>query len=154
MEQLKHIKKRLEDIVIEQMDDGIEKASTAEMGAVIDMIKDISKTMYNCALVKAMEESGAEYGVDFDYTGPYTKHAETDHTTRHDAQQDTHTGASVKSRAEYMKVRETGENGVKMHKLDEYGNSLHEDIFDMLKSASDNEKNLMRTKLQTIMQKL
>lgn len=54
MERLKHIKSTLESLVETQLGD-IEHTCTAELGEVIDMIKDIEKAMYYCAIVKAME---------------------------------------------------------------------------------------------------
>jgi hypothetical protein len=36
--------------------DDLDTIDAKEMGEVIDMIKDLSETMYYCSIVKAMEE--------------------------------------------------------------------------------------------------
>jgi galactose-1-phosphate uridylyltransferase len=55
MERLKRIKDCLICVVESHMDD-LDAVDAKEMGEVIDMIKDLSETMYYCSIVKAMEE--------------------------------------------------------------------------------------------------
>jgi len=55
MEQLKTMKDQLTSQVHAQLAN-IEKADYHELGAAIDMIKDIAETEYYCSVVKAMEE--------------------------------------------------------------------------------------------------
>lgn len=54
MEKLKEIQKTLIKIVCEGLDH-LDNIHTKELGEVIDMIKDLSETMYYCSIVKAME---------------------------------------------------------------------------------------------------
>lgn len=54
MERLKLIKEKLVDMVMTELSYP-EHANTRELGEVIDMIKDVSKAMYNCTIVKAIE---------------------------------------------------------------------------------------------------
>lgn len=42
----------------------------------------------------------------------------------------------------------------KMHELEKYAKSLTEDVVDMVSDMSDEEKNLLRTKMQILMQKI
>lgn len=56
MEQLKSMKEMLTSQVHAQLAN-IEKADYHELGAAIDMIKDMAETEYYCSVVKAMEEA-------------------------------------------------------------------------------------------------
>ena len=55
MERLKQIKNQLISEVEVQMGD-LKCVDTRELGEVIDMIYDLSKSIYYCTVVKAMEE--------------------------------------------------------------------------------------------------
>lgn len=59
MEDLKILKKNLISCVQSQMMNP-QQADTQELGEVIDMIKDISETMYYCSIVDAMEDNKKE----------------------------------------------------------------------------------------------
>lgn len=59
MEQLKSMKEMLTAQVHSQLAN-IEKADYHELGAAIDMIKDMAETEYYCSVVKAMEEAEEE----------------------------------------------------------------------------------------------
>ena len=59
MEQLKSMKETLTTQVHAQLAN-LEKADYHELGAAIDMIKDMAETEYYCAVVKAMEEAEEE----------------------------------------------------------------------------------------------
>jgi hypothetical protein len=71
MEQLKSMKDQLTSQVHTQLAN-IEKADYHELGAAIDMIKDIAETEYYCSVVKAMEEKEQEKEVErYFYTERY-----------------------------------------------------------------------------------
>lgn len=55
MDKLKAIKCTLEKKVYNQLDH-IDDVCVEELGEVIDMIKDLSKAIYYCTIVEAMEE--------------------------------------------------------------------------------------------------
>ena len=59
MEDLKILKKNLISCVQSQMMNP-QEANTEELGEVVDMIKDLSETMYYCSIVDAMEKSEKE----------------------------------------------------------------------------------------------
>lgn len=54
--QLKKIMEKLESCIVSELERGIEKVDTKELGEAIDMLKDISKAMYNMSVIEAMEE--------------------------------------------------------------------------------------------------
>ena len=54
MEKLKEIKNALIKSVYEKLD-CLDYIHTEELGEVIDMIKDLSETMYYCSIVETME---------------------------------------------------------------------------------------------------
>lgn len=56
MERLKAVKEQLMAQVEGQMGD-LRKVNTKELGEVIDMIKDLAKTMYYCSVTEAMEDA-------------------------------------------------------------------------------------------------
>ena len=76
MEQLKTIKEQLVTQVQSQMGD-LSKVNTNELGEVIDMIKDLSKSIYYCTVTEAMEESKEKdeeyrnYSNNYYYTEKY-----------------------------------------------------------------------------------
>lgn len=66
---------KLTDKLMSHLNDGIDQADTEEVGAVIDMIKDMCdakekcvKSMYYTQILEAMKDS--EYGEDYDEDGP------------------------------------------------------------------------------------
>lgn len=54
--QLKKIMEKLESCIVSELERGIDKVDTKELGEAIDMLKDISKAMYNMSVIEAMEE--------------------------------------------------------------------------------------------------
>jgi hypothetical protein len=59
MHKMKEIQHCLLECVSEEMH-SIEEVDTAELGEVIDMIKDLSEAMYYSSVVAAMEEATPE----------------------------------------------------------------------------------------------
>lgn len=59
MDKLKKMKEQLICCVQSQLTN-IDSVNTEELGEVIDMIKDLSKTMYYCTITEAMEEKEKE----------------------------------------------------------------------------------------------
>lgn len=56
MEKLKQMKECLVGMVEGQIYGNIEKVDAMELGAAVDMIKDLSEAMYYCTITEAMEE--------------------------------------------------------------------------------------------------
>ena len=62
MEQLKQMKEALVGCVQTQVYGNMDKVDAQELGAAIDMIKDLSEAIYYCTITKAMEEEEEEGG--------------------------------------------------------------------------------------------
>lgn len=176
MEELKKIKDKLVTTICSQLDNGIENVDTQEMGMVIDMVKDLADAIYHCTLVKAMEES--TYGEDYDERGqirnytPYTrkmsgdmgndwdyssKYAQGRPTQTHPSRMyytENNTGYMGKSGDVRRRYFESTDPSTKMRNLEDYTKSLHEDIDEMVAGASDNEKAMLKNKLQMMAQRL
>lgn len=60
MEELKKMKECLMAKVEGQIYSNLDTVNTAELGAAIDMIKDLSEAAYYCSIVKSMEESAEQ----------------------------------------------------------------------------------------------
>ena len=78
MEHLKKIKSKLINCVYEELEHNWENVNIQELGEVIDMIKDLEKSMYYEAIVTAMENDGSNKHIK------WTKdEEELDHTSMH-----------------------------------------------------------------------
>lgn len=70
-------------------------------------------------------------------------------------QRDSREGRSGQMRKGYMEAKEMGkEKGEKMKELEAYTKELAEDVTEMISGASPEEKNLLKTKMQTLIQKI
>lgn len=58
MEKLKQMKECLVGMVEGQIYGNIDKVDAQELGAAVDMIKDLSEALYYCTITEAMEEEG------------------------------------------------------------------------------------------------
>ena len=69
MERLKKIKDTLLCEIESQLCGNLALVDTKELGEVVDMVKDLSETMYYCSVAEAMERP-----YYFDYPRYYTEH--------------------------------------------------------------------------------
>ena len=60
MEKLKQMKECLVGMVEGQVYGNIDKVDAQELGAAVDMIKDLAEAIYYCTITEAMEEEGKE----------------------------------------------------------------------------------------------
>lgn len=60
MEEIKMLKDRLTSLVQCELNKDLSKVDAEELGEVVDMIKDLSQTMYYCSVTEAMEKSSKE----------------------------------------------------------------------------------------------
>lgn len=67
---------------------------------------------------------------------------------------DSRMGRSGYSRKRYYESKAMGDNTAKMQSLEEYARTLSDDVTEMIQGASENEKQMLRTKLQVLMQKI
>ena len=124
MERLKNIKNSLISCVESQMGD-LRNADAQELGEVIDMVKDMEEAIYYCTITKAMEENKEE--------SKYRKHYE-----------------------EYIprEVYYPSEWERDMEELEKYIQELSQDIVEMIKDATPEEKVMLQQKLSTLATKI
>ena len=60
MENLKKMKECLVGMVESQVYGNIDKVDAQELGAAVDMIKDLAEAIYYCTITEAMEEGEEE----------------------------------------------------------------------------------------------
>ena len=181
MERLKQMKEQLITASMNEMTD-LSKANTKELGEVIDMIKDLSQTMYYCSIVKAMEEAGKEeyrgtnnyyyterympyqYQRDMDrlegrmYYSDGEDHdmKEMAHYTEKDypMMRDGREGRSPIRRKMYMESKATHQDEKAMNDLESYMRDLTQDIMEMITQASPEEKAILQKKMNVLAAKL
>ena len=78
MEHLKKIKSKLINCVYEELEHNWENIDVQELGEVIDMIKDLEKSMYYEAIIEAMEKDGSDKHIKW-----VKDEEELDHNTMH-----------------------------------------------------------------------
>lgn len=166
-----HIKKlhALEEAlacVLESQLGHLEEIDAAEMGEVVDMIKDIEEAKYYCAVVKAMEEAESSY-FDFEQSPRMYYKAER-HLPHHEERsgeytekempysfQDGREGRSHRSRRMYMEAKETRqEKSIQMKELEKYTQELTQDILEMIEDASPEEKSYLSKKIAALSTKV
>ncbi len=177
MEQLKNIKQCLVSSVQTQLGD-LKKTDAKELGEVIDMIKDLEEAMYYCAITEAMEDkkdeskhqnninyymepvryydgqSSSGGGNSRNYT-PYMEYApymmrDEDWRNKH-----MYNGRSGDSRRMYMESKSfSGKGQPNMKELETYITDLSDDIVEMVRESTPEEKQVLSTKLQTLATKV
>ena len=152
MEQLKSIKQCLVSAVQSQLGD-LKKTDAKELGEVIDMIKDLEEAMYYCSITEAMEKSAEEKEQNISYV-PYMEYAP--YMMRDNRWRDEHFGdKSGMSRRMYMEGKQYhGDDQQSMKELEHYIKDLGEDLTDMIKESSQDEKQVLSTKLQQLATKI
>lgn len=182
MEELKTIKQQLISQVQAQMSD-LRKVNAHELGAVIDMIKDLSEASYYCSIVDAMEEaSEGKETKSYYYTEkyyPYYRDMDraigrmyypeggsqsgsnsqgNNHYTERDypwMMRDDREGKSPLRRKMYMESKETNSDNAKSIKeLEIYVQELTSDLMEMLEKASPDEKVMLQKKLNALAAKV
>jgi hypothetical protein len=132
MEKLKMMKEQLVASVQGELGN-LSQANAEELGAAIDMIKDLSEAVYYCSIVKAMEEEEKEpkyYPVmhdrymDRDMGRMYYNPMDNNTTSTHNYPielRDYREGQSPLTRKTYMERKMHGGDKVaQMHELEKY----------------------------------
>ena len=182
MDQLKSMKDILCAQVQAQMAN-IEKADAHELGVAVDMIKDLSETMYYCSVVKAMEEAEEQDKyrsrdndvvyyterylpyADRDMREDYIKHKYDDrkYTDRHmpyydynePVARDLREGRSPRARRMYMEAKEQHQGKeTQLKDLESYMSELSQDVTEMIADASPEEKTMLHKKLSALTNKI
>lgn len=178
MEKIKSIKEQLISQVCNQMSD-LKKVDAKELGEVIDMIKDLSETLYYCEIYKQMEEAGEQPKErnNYYYTERHYRDVDRDsqqrmyyhdNTTKKDQSSiyyteedypisfhDTWEGRSPIKRKMYMESKATHQNNNKIMKdLENYMSELTTDIVEMLEKATPEEKMIVQNKINMLSNKI
>ena len=169
MERLKAMKERLINCVETQLED-MANTNTEELGEAVDMIKDWEETIYYCTVVKAMEERDKEKEIMYYPMGGGRYYNAGTYPVRmyygsaydrgmHDYDmvypRDFREGKSGSSRRMYMESKEMHEGKEKqMHELENYMKELGSDIMEMINDASQEEKDTLSHKLNTLADKI
>ena len=146
MNQLKRIMHKLKELVAVEVDEHIDTVDAKELGEVVDMIKDISETIYYCTITEAMEgKSKVHYSSypDGIYTGEELSvwHLE-------------HGGNSHIARQKYMEAKKANDKQNQMQELEKYAHELTTDVMDMIKDATVEEKAMLQQKIQMLATKI
>lgn len=178
MKQLKAIKQALVSQVQTQLGD-IKKVDAKELGEVIDMVKDLEEAMYYCSIIEAMEQSQEEkeqsssynninYYMeprakdrakidDMRYYTPYMEYAP--YMMRDDKWRDARLYNSgdrtYNSRRMYMESKQNQATDKEaMKELEHYIQDLGDDLTDMIRDSSMEEKQVLSSKLQALASKV
>ena len=154
MEKLKNIKCTLVSQVQQELTD-MKKVNTKELGEVIDMIKDLEEAMYYCSIIQAMEESKEDK--EQKYYTPYMEYAPymmRDKSWR-DARLYNSADRTYNSRRMYMESKQNKATDQEaMKELEHYIHDLGDEVTDMIRDSSIEEKQVLSTKLQQLASKV
>lgn len=179
MEKIKNIKDQLISQVCNQMSD-IKTVNTKELGEVIDMIKDLSETLYYCEIYKQMEEAEKQpiernnyyyterYYRDMDRNSQKRMYYHNEPVNNENQTQVYYTetdypisfydeweGRSPEKRKMYMESKATHQSNNKaMKDLQDYLEDLSSDIIEMLDKATPEEKIIVQHKIALLSQQL
>lgn len=151
--------------------ENLPNVDTKELGEVIDMIKDISETMYYHEITEAMEgDEHREHEMKKGrmYYGDKEGHhvgTSTPRTGSHGAggymerdlpiMRDHREGRSPMSRKEYIESKEMHKDKtMQMHELEKYVNELTEDLMEMIADSTPEEKQMLSNKIATLATKI
>ena len=136
IEQLKTIKDQLITQVWAQMSD-LKNVNTEELGEVIDMIKDLAKSIYYCEIYEQMIKTD-EYGYE-ENCYSYNEYE----------------GHSPEKRKMYMESKMAGQDkAITIKELEEYMQELTSDMIELLDKASPEEKIMIQRKMNTLVAKV
>ena len=133
MERLHHMKAILLDEIEKQLDN-LECVDTKELGEAIDMVKDLEETIYYATITKAMNSDGWK--------------------DRGEAKE-MRMGKSPSSRCAYMESKEMHhDKTTQIQNLEQYMKELSMDVVEMIQGSSPEEKQLLKSKLTTLISKI
>lgn len=175
MEQLKAMKQQLMTAAQAQMGN-LSEVNAKELGEVIDMVKDLEEAIYYCTVVEAMEknkesekapqntEEALRYYTPMYYVNPRRYYWDEgmrenryyaegqDHGRMDSSNTNYYTDSYPMARRRYYtdkeKMRPSAQD------LEEYMNELTDDITDIIKQASADEKTKLKNKLTTLANKI
>ena len=156
MERLKYMKDSLMNCVQSKMGN-LENVNTDELGAAIDMIKDLEEAIYYHTITKAMEgdkHSSSRY-MEKDQGKMYYREMPMRDKEYPIEFRDYRDGKSPMSRRMYMESKELHKGKeVRVKELDKYMHELTNDIMEMIEDSSPEEKQMLQDKISTLAHKI
>ena len=148
MKRLKEMKDTLIKEVHAQINN-LECADYHELGAAIDMIKDLAETIYYCSIVKSMEDA-SEDEAELMQMVKYSSTKDTQHYEK-----DTREGRSGERRRAYMEAKRAHEDkAVHLKELESYAHELMNDVLEMIQEATIEERTTLKRKLLDLSNKI
>ena len=178
-ERLKNLETHLISAVEGQMEN-LKQVDTKELGEVIDMIKDLSESVYYCTITESMEKVENEQKKVNYYTTPvsapyrdmerdmgymYYPTSSTSTTNMGSSNNSGHAyfteirdpreGTAAYRRKLYMEGKQKHKDSTsQLHELEIYLQELSNDIVEMIDGASSEEKNTLRQKITALANKI
>ena len=181
MERLKYMKETLMNCVQGQLGD-LSSVDAGELGAAVDMIKDLEEAIYYSTIVKSMEEKEKEKGHEkyamyyppmtynymperymdmgqgrmyYDGNGSHNNQGNNGRREYPIEIRDSREGMSPISRRMYMESKELHKDKhLRMKELDKYMHELTDDLKEMIEGASQEEKEMLQEKISTLAHKI
>ena len=174
MDRIEYMKENLMNAVESQLNN-LASANAEELGAAVDMIKDLEEASYYCTITKAMNEkekyhSGNNgnndmmyyYERDMDrpyynrmYYGNSNSGRNSNNSGNSNGSRNYMEGRSGTSRRNYMESKYTNNDKHRnMQNLEQYIHELSEDITEMIEDASSEEKRMLQRKLNILANKI
>jgi hypothetical protein len=151
MERLRYIRNAILDCIEKEVE-CLDEVDTEELGEAIDMVKDLEEAMYYAAITKAMGEKEGWGGKEYHRPEPEHHHVEMNSSAY---MRDAKEGRSPHTRKMYMEAKEMHHGKeVQMKELENYMQELTEDVVEMIKDSSPEEKQLMQKKIATLAEKV
>ena len=152
-ERLREVKEILLCCVEEQVQDLCE-VNTAELGEVIDMIKDLEEAIYYCTVTEAMVAPKEEiWGMQ--KSGYHQQYYNDSQGWSSSMDIGLMEGKSSKSRKMYMEAKHLNQDkSVQLRELEKYMQELSQDVVEMIEDASLEEKQYLEKKISALAMKI
>ena len=183
MESLKKICGHLEDCVLAELSKDKSQVDAKELGEVVDAIKDIKMAIYYATITEAMEKPENEYGRDYDENGrlfyngngrgmrgrryyeePYEMDMTEYKTKTPQEMRDmdkkmgrmyyTEPRTNGMHLKRYYEHKNMGDDNMKLKSLEDDLKEISEELTNVVGDMNNSEKTMLKTKLQTIAQRL
>lgn len=152
IERMHSMIEKLSESALSEFEKGIECVDTCEMGAVIDMIKDLAEAEYYATLAKTMQESDTEDVMAMlDRYGDKRMTAEMYHNTESGYDRAKRFYTETK---ELHRSNTTQDKEAKMKGLEEYFREISNDITGLLADMTQEERTMLKSKLNALATKL
>lgn len=156
----------------------LDMVDAKELGEAIDMVKDLEEAIYYCTITKAMNEKEHEKEKEVHYYPIMYNDSNSSENNNSSRMyyggdmgrkrvfgmdnyeypvelRDAREGRSPKTRKMYMESKEMRKDKTtQLQELEQYMKELSEDIVEMIKGATPEEKQLLKSKMTTLVSKI